>query len=143
MASCDLVVVHPTVDFAFTEVRIGVAPAIISAPLLRRVSWSALAAPFLTGERFDAHEARRIGLVTHVDEDVLGVVKRLCDGIRRGGPSAVAATKLLLHRSPSTPFAEELDAMITLSDELFSSEEGREGLRSFAEKRLPRWNLEE
>jgi len=139
MASCDLVVVQPTADFAFTEVRIGVAPAIISVPILRRVGWSAIAAPFLTGERFDAHEARRIGLVTHVADDVDAEVARLCDGVLRSGPLAVAATKRLLHESTHRPFDEALTEMSVLSDSLFRSDEGAEGMRSFLEKRLPRW----
>jgi enoyl-CoA hydratase len=139
MASCDLVVVHPDVDFAFTEVRIGVAPAVISVPILRRTGWSAIAAPFLTGERFDAHEARRIGLVTHVTDDVNAEVARLCDGVLRGAPNAVAATKRLLHTIGPRPFDEELAAMIELSDRLFRSDEGTEGMTSFFEKRPPRW----
>lgn len=142
MASCDLVVVRPEVDFAFTEVRIGVAPAIISVPILRRVGWSAIAAPFLTGERFDAAEARRIGLVTHVTDDVDGEVARLCDGVRKGGPVAVAATKQLLHRNQAQAFDEALTEMSALSDSLFRSDEGMEGMHSFLEKRLPRWNEE-
>jgi enoyl-CoA hydratase/carnithine racemase len=142
MASCDLVVVRPDVDFAFTEVRIGVAPAIISVPILRRVSWSAIAAPFLTGERFDAHEARRIGLITHVTDDVDAEVARLCDGVRKGGPIAVGATKRLLHRDQAQPFDDALAEMSSLSDSLFRSDEGQEGMRSFLEKRLPRWNEE-
>ena len=139
MASCDLVVVQPDADFAFTEVRIGVAPAIISVPILRRVNWSALAAPFLTGERFDAEEARRIGLVTHVTADVDATVGALCDGVRRGGPNAVAATKRLLHDVAGRPFDEALADMSIQSDGLFRSDEGMEGMRSYLEKRLPRW----
>lgn len=139
MASCDLVVVQPSADFAFTEVRIGVAPAVISVPILRRVGWSAIAAPFLTGERFDAHEARRIGLVTHVAEDVDATVATLCSGVLRGGPIAVAVTKALLHRNAASPFDETLAEMSVLSDSLFASDEGQEGMRSFLEKRSPRW----
>ncbi len=139
MASCDLVVVQPTADFAFTEVRIGVAPAVISVPILRRVGWSAVAGPFLTGERFDAAEARRIGLVTHVSDDVDATVMSLCEGVLRGGPIAVAATKAMLHRSMSEPFDDALATMSVLSDALFASPEGQEGMRSFLEKRPPNW----
>ena len=70
MASCDLVVVNTTTTFALTEVRIGVAAAIISVPILRRVPAGKIAAAMLTGEAFDADEARSIGLVTHVTDDV-------------------------------------------------------------------------
>ena len=80
MASCDLVVVQRDVTFAFTEVRIGVAPAIISVPILQRVPWTKLAAPFLTGETFGAGAALDMGLVTHVADDVPAAVRTLVDG---------------------------------------------------------------
>uniref|UniRef100_UPI0026332008 enoyl-CoA hydratase-related protein n=1 Tax=Ilumatobacter sp. TaxID=1967498 RepID=UPI0026332008 len=69
MASCDLVVVDRSVSFALTEVRIGVAAAIISVPILQRVPAGKIAAAMLTGEPFDAEHAREIGLVTHVTDD--------------------------------------------------------------------------
>jgi len=133
MASCDLVVVHSSITFAFTEVRIGVAPAIITAPIMQRCGWSKLAAPYLTGEIFDAARALDIGLVTHVTGDVAAAVAELTKGILLGGPNAVAATKGLLRRSQSMA---ELQA---LSESLFTSAEGREGMAAFAEKRPPRW----
>jgi methylglutaconyl-CoA hydratase len=133
MAACDLVVVNSSITFALTEVRIGVAPAIVSAPLLRRCSWSKLAAPYLTGEVFDAGRALEMGLVTHVTDDVSATVAALCRDILLGGPNAVAATKALL-RQPHT--MAELQA---LSESLFTSDEGREGMRAFAEKRPPTW----
>ncbi len=133
MASCDLVVVQSDVTFAFTEVRIGVAPAIISVPIVQRCGWSKLAAPFLTGETFDAAVAREMGLVTHVADDVPATVRTLVDGVLLGAPNAVAATKRLLRGSGS--WAE----MQTLSESLFSSDEAREGMAAFAERRTPRW----
>jgi enoyl-CoA hydratase/carnithine racemase len=133
MAACDLVVVNPSVTFAFTEVRIGVAPAIITAPILQRCGWSKLAAPYLTGEAFDAAAARDMGLVTHVADDVTATVAELSRRILLGGPKAVAAAKRLLRQ---TYTLAELQA---LSESLFSSEEGREGMAAFAEKRAPRW----
>ncbi len=86
MASCDLVVVNDDVSFALTEVRIGVAPAIISVPILRRVPPGKIAAAMLTGEPFSAGSAREMGLVTHVTDDVPAAVAQLCDGIRAGAP---------------------------------------------------------
>jgi len=133
MAACDLVVVNPSITFAFTEVRIGVAPAIITAPILQRCGWSKLAGPYLTGEVFDAPRALDMGLVTHVTDDVAGTVGDLTRQILLGGPYAVAATKALLRRPHSIA---ELQA---LSESLFLSDEGREGMAAFAEKRPPRW----
>lgn len=133
MAACDLVVVNPSITFAFTEVRIGVAPAIVSAPVLARCGWSKLVGPYLTGEVFDAVRALDMGLVTHLADDVTAAVADLCRGILLGGPDAVAATKRLLRR-PQT--MAELQA---LSESLFTGEEGREGMAAFAEKRSPGW----
>ena len=133
MAACDLIVIAPTVDFAFAEVRIGVAPAIISVPLLRRVPWPALAAGFLTGEKFDATNALRIGLVTHVSQDVAGAVESLVAGILASAPGAVAATKHLL-RGGARPDRDQAYAeMQQLSDDLFESSEGVEGMQAFLE----------
>lgn len=139
MACCDLVVVNPAVDFAFTEVRIGVAPAIISVPILARVGWSAVASSWLTGERFDAEEARRMGLVTHVSDDVAATVATLCDGIARGGPGAVQATKALLRRGAAHHFDAALVEMSAQASALFASAEAREGMAAFFAKRLPSW----
>ena len=139
MASCDLIVVDPSVDFALTEVRIGVAPAIISVPILRRVNPGRIASAMLTGERFSAEEARDMGLVTHVSADVVDTVDELCDGIRRGAPNAVAATKRLLGEVPHLDRTEGFDAMRRLSEELFTSDDAAEGMAAFAEKRPPRW----
>lgn len=142
MAACDLVVVHETVTFALTEVRIGVAAAIISVPILRRVPASRIAAAMLTGAPFDAHEARSMGLVTNVTADVDATVGELCEGILAGAPRAVTETKRLLHRVAAldrdTGFAE----MQRLSDELFQSSDGAEGMRAFAEKRTPSWAVD-
>ena len=139
MASCDLIVVRPDVTFAFTEVRIGVAPAIISVPILRRCPWSKLAAPFLTGEPFDAVAAREMGLVTHVADDVPAVVAQLIAGIRAGAPAAVAATKALLHRAGEGNLASDLNEMRALSARLFDGAEAAEGMSAFAERRTPSW----
>ena len=133
MAACDLVVVNPSITFAFTEVRIGVAPAIITAPILQRCGWSKLAGPYLTGEVFDAARALDMGLVSHVADDVAGMVAALTRNVLLGGPVAVAATKALLRRSHTIA---ELQA---ISESLFTSDEGREGMTAFAEKRAPRW----
>ncbi|HEY7626354.1 MAG TPA: enoyl-CoA hydratase-related protein, partial [Ilumatobacteraceae bacterium] len=133
MAACDLAVVNPSITFAFTEVRIGVAPAIITAPIVQRCGWSKLAGPYLTGAPFDAQQALAMGLVTHVTENVQATVDELAEQILLGGPHAVAVTKSLLRRPHSI---SELQA---ISESLFTSDEGREGMAAFAEKRQPGW----
>ncbi len=140
MASCDLVVVDRSVSFALTEVRIGVAPAIISVPILRRVAPSRIAAAMLTGEAFDAEHALDIGLVSHVSDDVAATVDTLCAGIAAGAPRAVAATKRLLRDVGRMDRDEAFAAMRSLSDELFAGPDAREGMRAFREKRAPVWS---
>lgn len=140
MASCDLVVVDRRVTFALTEVRIGVAAAIISVPILRRVAPGAIASAMLTGETFDADEARRIGLITHVTDDLADTVEDLCDGVRAGAPGAVAATKALLAEVPTLDRATGFERMRQLSDQLFRGADAAEGMAAFAEKRRPSWD---
>lgn len=139
MASCDLVVVQPDVVFALTEVRIGVAAAIISVPILRRVSGLRLASAFLTGEQFSAAHACDVGLVTHVSHDVPATVAELCAGIRMGAPAAVAATKRMIREVPTLPRDEAFAEMRALSDRLFASPDAQEGMAAFADKRPPSW----
>ena len=133
MAACDLIVVNPTITFAFTEVRIGVAPAIVTAPVLQRCGWSKLAAAYLTGETFDAARALEMGLITHISDDVATTVAELSRNVLLGGPNAVAVTKTLLRQPHSM---KELQA---ISESMFTSDEGREGMAAFAEKRPPKW----
>jgi enoyl-CoA hydratase/carnithine racemase len=140
MASCDLIVVDRSVTFALTEVRIGVAAAIISVPILRRVAPGRIASAMLTGESFDAEEARDIGLITHVSDDVPGTVAALCDGVRSGAPRAVAETKRLLGFVPGLDRGQAFEEMGRLSAELFTGPDAREGMAAFREKRLPSWN---
>lgn len=139
MAACDLVVVHEATTFALTEVRIGVAPAIIAVPILRRVPPSRIAAAMLTGEPFDAESACQMGLVTHVSSDVVSTVDDLCDGIRRGAPAAVAATKRILHTVAAMDRSAGFAAMAVLSNELFNGPDAAEGMAAFAQKRAPSW----
>jgi methylglutaconyl-CoA hydratase len=139
VAACDFSVVATSVTFALTEVRIGVAAAVVSVPILRRVSPGKIAIPMLTGEPFDTAFAYEIGLVSHVDDDVEGTVAALCAAVMPGSPRAIAATKRLLRVVPtldrSTAFAE----MRALSDELFRSADAAEGMAAFREKRTPVW----
>ena len=140
MASCDLVVVHRSVSFALTEVRIGVAAAIISVPILRRVAPGRIASAFLTGETFDADHARDIGLISHVTDDVTVTVDVLCSGIRAGASRAVAETKRILGLVPHLDRDDGFAQMRVLSEEMFSGPDAAEGMAAFRDKRLPSWN---
>lgn len=136
VAAADIAVAATTATFAFTEVRIGVVPAVISVTVLPRLLPRAAHELFLTGETFDAARAVTIGLINSaVPADGLAAeVKRYADMLVLGGPAALAATKALLRSEPG-----DFPSMLKLSARFFASEEGQEGIRAFAEKRKPGW----
>ncbi|MEU4012652.1 enoyl-CoA hydratase family protein [Streptomyces pseudogriseolus] len=139
LAACDIAVASRAATFAFTEVRIGVAPAVISLPLLPRTDPRALARYYLTGERFDADEAARTGLLTAAGDDVDEVLAPVLDGLRRSAPEALAETKRLLTARVLETFDRDADALAALSARLFASAPAREGMTAFLERRDPEW----
>lgn len=141
VAACDFAIAPDTASFAFTEVRLGVVPAMISVPVLRRLDPRAAAEYFLTGEVFDAATAARIGLLTRAvpEEELDATVRHYADMLMRGGPEALAITKRLVREIPGVPFEEGLRRMTELSAERFTSEEGQEGIAAFMDKRPPKW----
>ncbi len=139
MAACDLAIVEPTATFAFTEVRLGLIPAMIAVPLLRRVARRDLIGPFLTGEQFDAEHARQIGLVNQIADDLDAALGQVISGILLGSPAAVQASKALLERVSQVPRDQAYAEMMALSDQFFGSDDGREGMAARREKRPARW----
>ncbi|GAA0640421.1 enoyl-CoA hydratase family protein [Streptomyces thermocarboxydovorans] len=139
LAACDIAAASAQATFAFTEVRIGVAPAVISLTLLPRTDPRALARYYLTGERFDAAEAARIGLVTAAGDDADAVLEPVLDGVRRASPQALAETKRLLTARVLETFERDAADLTALSARLFASAEAREGMTAFLERRDAEW----
>jgi methylglutaconyl-CoA hydratase len=141
VAAADIAVAADEVSFAFTEVRIGVVPAVISVTVLPRLLPRAAHELFLTGETFDARRAVAIGLINSaVPRASLDIeVKRYADMLALGGPNALAATKAMLRRQRPESLSADLAAMTSLSAGFFASEEGQEGILAFAQKRTPNW----
>jgi enoyl-CoA hydratase len=142
LGACDISVAGPGASFAFTEARIGVAPAVISMPLLPRLDARAASRYYLTGERFGALEAARIGLVTLAagdGDDVGEVLEPVLDGLRRGSPQGLAESKKLVTAEVLRAFDRDTDSLAELSARLFASEEAREGMTAFLERREPSW----
>ncbi len=141
IAAADIAVCTTDATFAFTEVRLGVIPAVISATVLPRLSPRAAAELFLTGDTFDGRRAAQIGLVTAavMAEDLDNAVAAYAQSLVRGAPRALAAAKLLLRRQATRPIHDELAELTATSVAFFTSDEGREGVRSFVEKRNPSW----
>lgn len=141
IAAADIAVCTRDATFAFSEVRLGVLPAIISATALPRLAPRAAAELYLTGEVFDGARAAEVGLVTaavdaaSLDETVAGY----CTSLVRGGPLALAGTKQLLRRTPHPNVRADLADLSARSAGYFRSAEGVEGVAAFREKRSPRW----
>lgn len=141
IAACDIAIAAEHASFAFSEVRIGVVPAVISVPCLRRMPSRAAAEYFLTGEIFHANRAVEIGLLTRsvAVEDLDEEVSRYAAMLRSGAPNALAATKGVLRDGVTSDFGGGLAAMSELSARFFASDEAREGMAAFAAKRDPAW----
>ncbi|MEV6674313.1 enoyl-CoA hydratase family protein [Streptomyces sp. NPDC051162] len=138
LGACDISVAGERSSFAFTEARLGLAPAVISMVLLPRLDARAAARYFLTGERFGAAEAARTGLVTLAGEpdEVLAPV---LDGLRRGSPQGLAESKRLVTAEVRRVLDRDTDALAERSARLFASQEAREGMTAFLERRDPAW----
>src|SRR5919198_2710951 len=141
IGACDLAVARERASFAFSEVRVGVVPAVIAPTCLPKLAPRAAAEYMLTGEVFDARRAVEIGLLNSAvpDGELDAEVGRYVEALRRGGPEALARTKEVLRDLPGLDFDVALDRMQQLSAERFASAEALEGMRAFAEKRPPSW----
>ncbi|MCI0399674.1 MAG: enoyl-CoA hydratase-related protein [Chloroflexi bacterium] len=145
VSCCDVVVAVERATFAFSEARLGLVPAVISPFVLARIGVSHGRELFLTGERFDARRAQQIGLVHHVvaEEELDAAVAERVEQLLLAAPGAQAAAKELIRAVAYQP----KEAMRALTAELIAgrraSDEGREGMSAFLEKRKPSWQQEE
>jgi len=141
IAAADIAVCARGVTFAFSEVRLGVIPAVISATVLPRLAPRPATELYLTGEVFDGARAAEIGLVTKaVDSAELdATVTAYAQALVLGGPLALAGTKQLLRRTPAGSVRADLAELSTRSAGYFKSAEGREGVAAFREKRPASW----
>ncbi|MFG3406978.1 enoyl-CoA hydratase family protein [Streptomyces sp. NPDC048142] len=139
LAACDIAVAGAASSFALTESRLGLAPAVISLTLLPRVDRTAANRYYLTGERFDAAEAARISLVTVAADDVDQALAPVLDGLRRASPQGLAASKELVTATVLRSFDQYAEDLIARSAALFASDEAREGMTAFLERRDPAW----
>ena len=134
VACSDVVVSAPDTVFAFSEVKLGIIPAVISPFALAKIGPSAARRYFVTGEPFDAQTALRIGLVHEVADDLDAAVDRIVAHLRSAGPAAARHAKKLVLERPDGLGTERRIAQRR------TSAEGQEGLRAFLEKRPPTWS---
>jgi methylglutaconyl-CoA hydratase len=141
-AVCDIVVAEEQTVFGFTEVKLGILPAVISPFALAKIGRSAARELFLTGARFSAARAREIGLVHAVvpAPELDGAVDRFLQEILSAGPDGVAAAKALIPQV----WAHGVDDAMSITAKAIAtrrvSAEGQEGMRAFLDKRRPSWS---
>ena len=140
IAAADIAVCTTDATFAFSEVRVGVVPAVISATVLPRLTSRAASELYLTGEVFDGTRAAAVGLVSAAvpASELDAAVARYVDALLRAAPGALAGTKALLRRRTG-PIGPELAELTRLSLTYFHSAEGVEGVAAFRQKRAPNW----
>jgi len=142
VAACDMVVASDNAGFCLSETRLGLIPATISPYVIRAIGERTARRYFLTAERFEAAEAKRIGLVHEVVDDASldKETTRLADALLACSPHALDEAKRLIHDVSCEPIDDELIAdTVRRIAEIRSSEQGREGVQAFLNKRKPFW----
>ena len=139
VGACDIVLAGPASTFAFSEVRLGLAPAMISLTTIPRLEPRAASRYYLTGESFDAATAARIGLITEAVEDIDAGTLAVLDALRACSPQGLRETKPLLTAGILDGFGARAEALAEQSARLFGSEEARQGMSAFLEKRPAPW----
>jgi methylglutaconyl-CoA hydratase len=141
VACCDIVVAVERAKFAFSEARLGILPAVISPFVLAKIGVGHARELFLTGERFSAEHAQRIGLVQHVvaEEQLDEKVAERVDALLQAAPGAQAEGKVLVRTVAHERKTAVRQYTANLIAQRRASEEGKEGMSSFLEKRKPRW----
>ncbi|WP_101952204.1 enoyl-CoA hydratase family protein [Mycobacterium sp. 3519A] len=139
VGACDIAVAGQASTFALTEARIGVAPSIISLTLLPKMSARAAGRYFVTGEKFGAAGAADMGLITLAADDVAATVATLTAEIAKASPQGLAESKALTTAGILEEFDRRADELTEQSARLFVSEEAREGMLAFLQKRRPRF----
>jgi methylglutaconyl-CoA hydratase len=129
----DVAIAAPDAVFGFSEVKLGIVPAVISPFVFARIGTAAARRLFLTGERFDAETALRIGLVHEVAENLETAIERVLAELASAGPEATRAAKRLIRERPAP------DELAKLAAGLRTGAEGQEGLRAFLDKRTAAW----
>lgn len=141
VAACDIPVAALGTQFGFTEVRLGIIPAVISPYVLGKIGESAVRELFLTGERFEAVKAQEIGLIRAAvpEDDLDAVVENRVQELLKAGPRAVAEAKALIREVAYRRIEDVQRYTVERIAELRVSTEGQEGMRAFLEKRKPNW----
>jgi methylglutaconyl-CoA hydratase len=141
IAVCDITITVPDLKFAFSEVKLGIIPAVISTFVAQRMSPAAMRRLFITGERFDSMTAQQVGLIDIVvpPEKLDDTVNSCVDQVRSSGPAAIKEIKHLIYALSQMDVKTYKAFTVEKISELRISDEGQEGITAFLEKRKPNW----
>ena len=139
VAVCDIAIASPQTKFGLSEVKLGILPAVISPYVIAKIGQSHARALFLTGERFDAERAMRIGLVHRVVEDVDAAVAETIAQLKSSGPEAVRECKKLIAHVSSHELVDAIGYTIEAISTRRVSSEGQQGMKAFLEKKKAPW----
>ena len=141
-AVCDIVFAVPNCKFAFSEVKLGIIPSVISTFVVRRIGLSNMKRLFITGERFDTNYAKEIGLVDYVvtEDEIDEKIQKYIELIRLSGPKAIEEVKKLVNSYEKMDIEKYKEHTVEKIAELRVSEEGQEGINAFLEKRKTKWS---
>jgi len=140
-AVCDIAIAVPNCKFAFSEVKLGIIPSVISTYIIRRISLSIMRRLFITGERFDCEYANEIGLVDFIasEEEIDEIISKYVEILCSSGPKAIIEVKKLIDKCEKMDVDSYKEHTVEKISELRVSEEGQEGIKAFLEKRKPKW----
>jgi methylglutaconyl-CoA hydratase len=141
VAACDLAIAGKSAVFGFTEVRLGILPAVIAPYVIEKLGSARARALFLLGSVFDAEEAQRVGLVFRAceDQELADQTEAYLRELLEGGPAALAAAKQLTHTLAARRLADDLEQTADWIARIRGTAEGKEGLQAFLDKRRPSW----
>ncbi len=141
LAVCDITITIPAVTFAFSEVKLGIIPAVISTFVASRMTPATMRRLFITGERFGSETAQKIGLIDIIatPEKLDETVSTCVEQVLSSGPNAIKEVKHLIYNLQKMDMKEYKEFTVEKISELRVSEEGQEGIKGFLEKQKPRW----
>jgi methylglutaconyl-CoA hydratase len=139
---CDFTIASTEAKFGYTEVRIGFTPAIVSSFLVLQIGEKQARDLLFTGKIIDADEAFRLGLITEVvaPDQLMGRVQQLCEELLQNSPASLVATKELLNSFSAAELDRQIESSMRANAEIRTTEDFREGVTSFLEKRKPKWS---
>lgn len=141
-AVCDIVIAIPDCKFAFSEVKLGIIPAVISTYIVRRIGLSNMKRLFITGERFNSEYANEIGLIDYVvpEDEIDERIQNYVELLRSSGPNAIKEVKKLVDACEKMDVEKYKEHTVNKISELRVSDEGQEGINAFLEKRKSKWS---